>query len=407
MEWRKTIIGGRIFEGITLLSIVLLLISFYYHNNWMIFLGALLLVITRMSIYYLSNVSKSLVFENGKETIRLSVGEEAQLVFKVSQLSRIPVFKAFIHIRLEDIVSGAGDTLATEDGTDIEFIIPVQIGAKESVLIPLDVKALKRGTTRIKSLELHVQNFFGFGSVKLKYTPFVLKEIIIHPVIITVPQSEQLAAVKSYGDFPTHNSMFEQILAPIGTRDYVYSDSFQRIHWKASAKTQKLQTKVFEKASHYSWTFIINLRVPNSPNYQLGIVKNYESIASNIAYLAQVAVKRGIQFELFLNLRMASQSAVYHLPIGSGIHQLGKVLDSLSRVTQNGNTMPMKQLLNYVDKQQCNSPVVILSGPVEEEAYPHLYKYQKKGQKVYILRDDAEYPVIVPFGRPEVAGIGG
>jgi uncharacterized protein (DUF58 family) len=407
MEWRKTIIGGRIFEGITLLSIVLLLISFYYHNNWMIFLGALLLVMTRMSIYYLSHVSDSLLLENGKETIRLSVGEEAKLLFKLTQLSRIPIFKATIHIKLEDIVSGIGDTLATEDGSDIEFIIPIQIDAKESVLIPLDVKALKRGTTRIKSFEVNVQNFFGFGAVKLRYTPFILKEIIIHPVIVTVPQSEQLTAIKSYGDYPTHNSMFEQILTPIGTRDYVYSDSFQRIHWKASAKTQKLQTKIFEKTSHYSWTFIINLRVPNSPNYQLGIVKNYETIASNVAYLTQVAVKRGIPFELFLNLRMASQSAVYHLPLGSGIHQLGKVLDSLSRVSHNGNTMPIKQLLNYVDKQQCNSPVVIVSGPLEEAAYPHLYKYQKKGQKVYILKDDAEYPVIVPFGRPEVAGIGG
>lgn len=373
----------------------------------MTFLGALLLVLTRMSIYYLSHISDSLVFENGKETTRLSVGEEAFLVFKLTQLSRIPVFKASIHIRLENIVSGAGDTLATEDGTDIEFIIPIQIGAKETVQIPLQVMAQKRGTTRVKSLELNVQNFFGFGSVKLKYTPFILKEIIIHPVIVTVPQSEQLTAIRSYGDYPTHNSMFEEILAPIGTRDYVYSDSFQRIHWKASAKTQKLQTKVFEKTSHYSWTFIINLRVPNTPTYQLGIVKNYESIASNVAYLAQVAVKRGIQFELFLNLRMASHSAVYHLPLGSGINQLGKVLDSLSRVTHNGNTMPINQLLNYVDKQQQNSPVVIVSGPVDEEAIPHFYKYQKKGQKVYILKDDAEYPVIVPFGRPEVAGIGG
>jgi uncharacterized protein (DUF58 family) len=405
MAWRKTINGGNTLEALSFIAIVLLVFSFYKQTYWLMFLGAFILILSRMSYYYLRHVADQLVFGNEKETIRLSVGEETTLLLSFSQLSRLPIFQASLCLRLEAIVEGA-DYPSIERDPNVEFIIPIYLKGKETIQIPLPLKALKRGTTRIKSMDLSIQNFFGFGYVELKYNPFINKELIIHPTPITVPQTEQLVATKSHGDYPTPTSMYEQILAPIGTRDYVYTDSFQRIHWKATAKTQSLQTKIFERTAHYSWTFVINLRVPNTPTYQLGLVENLESIASNVAYLAKIATKKGIEFEMFLNLRMASELTVYHLPIGGGTHQLGRVLDTLARIHRNGSTLPINRLLNYVEKQQRHSPVVIACGPFEEEGYRYFAKLQKNGQRVYMLHDHAEYPAIVPLGRSEAVGNG-
>jgi uncharacterized protein (DUF58 family) len=398
MDWIKNIKTGKTFEAVILISVLLLLISLYHQNYLMMFLGGLLLALTSMSYYYLVHVSDFLVLVNERETIRLSVGDETTLLLKLSQFSRLPIFQANLLIKLEAIVEGIGiPTVLTEP--NVEFNIPIQLNAKETIQIPLQLKALKRGTTKIKSIEIKIENFFGFGSVDLKYSPFIQREIIIHPNSISVPGSEALISTNSYGDFTTPTSMFEHILAPIGTRDYVPTDSFHRINWKASAKTQKLQTKVFEKTSHFSWSFIINLRVPYTSQHQLGVVENLESIISNVAYLAQIATKKGIQFEVFINLRMASHSAVYHLPIGGEIQQLGKMLDTLARINSKGNTLPNSKLLHYVDKQQQHSPVVIACGPYDEEGYRFFNQLQKKGQKVYILHDDSKYPIIVPFGR--------
>ncbi|HYK72621.1 MAG TPA: DUF58 domain-containing protein, partial [Pseudoneobacillus sp.] len=306
MGWRKTIHGSNTVEGISVISGILLIFSLYNQSYLLTFLGSLLLVLSRMSYYYLKNVANQLVFENEKETIRLTVGEESTLFIKFSQLSRLPIFHALVKLKFEAIVEGNGIS-SSIDKDNIEFTFPMHIKGKETIRIPLPLKALGRGVTRIKSLDITIPNFFGFGSVELSYNPFIQKELIIHPVPISVPQTEQLVATKSQGDFPTPSSIYEQILAPIGTRDYVFTDSFQRIHWKASAKTQKLQTKVFERTSHHSWTFIINLREPNTPYYHMGVVENLESIASNVAYMAQVATKKGIEYEVFLNLRTASE----------------------------------------------------------------------------------------------------
>lgn len=398
MVWRKNVHGGNALELVTLIACVLLLVSFYQETYWLIFLACFLLVLSRMSLYYLNHVADQLEFDNRKETIRLSVGEETILNIKLSQLSKLPIFRGTLELKLESIVEGIGiPSLPSE--SNVVFTTPIHLKGKETIQIPLPLKALKRGATRIKSLNITIPNFFGYGFVELTYNPFMHKELIIHPIPVSVPQTEKLFATKAQGEFPTQSSMHEHLLSPIGTRDYVYSDSFSRIHWKASAKTQTLQTKVFEKTAHYSWTFIINLRVPNMPNYHLGVVENLESIISNVAYMTQFATKKGIEFELFLNLRMASEAAVYHLPKGGGTKQLGKVLDLLARLNERGNTVAINKMFNFVEKQQQHSPVVIFSGPYEDEVASYFSKMQKKGQKVYILQDDNEYPAIVPFGR--------
>jgi uncharacterized protein (DUF58 family) len=398
MTWRKNVYGGTVIESLTVIAVILLLVSFYQETYWLVFLGCLLFVLCQMSIYYLNHVADELVLDNEKETIRLTVGDETVLTLKLSQLSRLPIFRGTLQLKLESIVEGIGIPSYMSESY-VEFTIPIHLKGKEMIQVPLPIKALTRGTSRIKSLNLTIPNFFGYGSVDLSYNLFIHKEIIVHPVTISVPQTEKLYATKSQGDFPSTTSMHDHLLSPIGTRDYVYTDSFQRIHWKASAKTQSLQTKVFERTAHYSWTFIINLREPNSPSYYLGVVENIESIASNVAYLAQFATKKGIEFELFLNLRMVSETAVYHLPKGGGVKQLGKVLDLLARLNERGSTIPLNKMLHFVEKHQHNSPVVIYCGPFEGKELSYFSKLQKKGQKVYLLQDDSEYPAIIPFGR--------
>jgi uncharacterized protein (DUF58 family) len=396
MIWSKYINGRMTFEVVTIIACILLLSSFYSESYWISFLGCFLLVMCRMSVYYLNHVSDELELENNRETIRLSIEDETVLILKFSQFTKLPIYRGKIRLKLDSIVEGVGVPFyATE--SDLEFTIPFYLKGKETIEVPIPLKAVSRGATRIKTLDVIIPNFFGYGSVELKYNPFIHKEIIVHPTPISVPHMDKLFTAKSQGDFPTPTSIYEQTLTPIGTRDYVQTDSFGRIHWKASAKTQTLQTKVFEKTAHYSWTFVINLREPNMPSYHLGVVENLETIASNVAYMGQFATKKGIEFEVFVNLRMATGTAVYHLPKGGGSKQLGKVLDLLARINVKGQTVPISRMFHYVEKQQQNSPVMIFCGP-SEEATLYLMKIKKKGQMVHFLQDDQHSPAVVPFG---------
>lgn len=398
MYWKKEVYGRNSLDSLIVIGIVFLMINFYQSSYLLMFLGTFLIMISWMSKYYLNHVSDRLLIENNKETIKVSVGEEFTLPIKISQLSKLPIIHATIRIKLEPIIE-ASNIQSNLNEKYLEITIPIQIKGSEGIQVALPLLAKKRGVTRIKSFEITITNFFGLGYVDLSYIPFLHKEIVIYPSIITVPNIDQLIATKSYGYYPSSTSMFEEVLAPIGTRDYVYSDPFQRIHWKASAKAQTLQTKVYERTADYSWTFIINLRDIDLPNFRMNVVENLESIASNIAYMVQYATLHNIEYEIVLNLNMESGVPVYHLPIGGGPTQLGKTFEILARINRDRMTQPISKLLYFVEKQQLKSPVVILCGPFGSEGDRHFAQMQKRGQKVYYLKDDEQNPSIVPLGR--------
>lgn len=398
MTWRKNVYGGHTQSALASIAGIILFLSFYQESFWLTSLGSLLLVYSIISSLYLNHVADQLSFENEKETIRISVGEECELHLKFAQKGFLPIYNATIRLKLESIVEGI-DVSSDIHQNHVTLTYSFKVRGREQVELSLPLRGIARGASRIKSMELTIPNFFGFGYAELSYDFFIQKEILVYPTPKSVSQLEKLVAVKSLGDYSTPMSMHEQLLAPIGTRDYVHTDAFKQIHWKASAKTQVLQTKVYDKTAHYAWTVVINLRDLNNPYYHLGVVENVEHIASSIAFLVQYAAKKGIEFEMFINLGTVSLGTVYHLPLGEGMHQAGLALDALSRIQKNGNTLPIERFLRYVEKHQQYSPVMIVCGPFNESEYTFFRRVQKNGQKVYFLLDDEEISSIAPFNR--------
>ncbi|PGS50377.1 DUF58 domain-containing protein [Bacillus sp. AFS041924] len=397
MTWNKEIHGKNSLDLLIIFGAIFLIIHFYQPSYLLMFLGGFLIILSLMSRYYLNHIADYLMIENDKVPIRISVGDHFSLPIKMTQNSWLPIINATARIKLEPIVDCINLNTVSSD-SNLELLIPIQLKGNETIQLSLPLFATKRGVTRIKQVELTISNFFSLGYIHLTYKPFLHKEIIIYPTLIPVPQIDQLISTASYGSFVTTSSMFEDFLAPIGTRDYVYSDSFHRIHWKASAKTQVLQTKIYERTADYSLTFIINLRDPRHDNFRLSIIENIESITSNIAYIVQYATMNNINYEIFLNLNMESGVPVFHLPIGGGKSQLSKTYDILARINGARMTQPIDNLLHYVEKQQRKSPVVILCGPFGKHGERYFAQMRKRGQSIYYLQDDLESPKLVPYG---------
>src|SRR5205823_4807154 len=45
----------------------------------------------------------------------------------------------------------------------------------------------------------------------------------------------------------------------IGVRDYAYGDSLSRVHWKATARTMQLQSKVYEATTTHTLVIFLNV----------------------------------------------------------------------------------------------------------------------------------------------------
>ena len=63
------------------------------------------------------------------------------------------------------------------------------------------------------------------------------------------PGRERLAADRPLGERKGRDRIFEDPLRFAGLRDYRPGDSLRRIDWKASARRQALQSRVYEPSS--------------------------------------------------------------------------------------------------------------------------------------------------------------
>lgn len=83
--------------------------------------------------------------------------------------------------------------------------------------------------------------------------------LLVHPLVIPLERLG-LPARAPFGDMATPRRLLADPLRIAGVRDYVAGDDPRHIHWKASARTGALYTKVFEPSSHHTLTIFLDLR---------------------------------------------------------------------------------------------------------------------------------------------------
>jgi uncharacterized protein (DUF58 family) len=114
-------------------------------------------------------------------------------------------------------------------------------------------------------------------------------------------------------------------------RDYQHGDSLRHVHWKASARLQSLQVKVFEPTTTFKVALFLSVDsfegngFISEENFELGI-----SVAASLAHHV---IEQGSPAGVFINsLRVDSGQAVSIPPSGSR-DQLTSILEALAKVT--------------------------------------------------------------------------
>ena len=160
----------------------------------------------------------------------------------------------------------------------------------------------------------------------------------------------------------TNLSPFEDVQSPLGTRDYSYNDPFHHINWKASVKTQILQTNVYDKVVDMSFVFIVNLEVNNS-NMKC-FKENLENLLSYTAYLSQYATGKRFSFEIVINARKPGKVPYVHLQEGEGKVHYAQALETLARINSQSMITPFHHMLHQVGKQFFTPKTIILIGEI-------------------------------------------
>src|SRR5699024_9179574 len=168
----------------------------------------------------------------------------------------------------------------------------------------------------------------------------------------------------------------------MGTRDYHYGDPFHRINWKASVKSQGLQTNVYQKVVDISYVFIVNLG-ESSKTSMTTFNKELEKSMSYTAYLCEYAAKNNLPFEIHINDRKHGEVPYVHLTEGNGKNHYGKALDMLARISKQTMTIPLNQMLYILGKQIMTPKTIVFVGDTPAEELEVMQTWKQRQHAVF------------------------
>ena len=324
--------------------------------------------ITFMQILYFKQVGQKLTLLNNKKRGRMLKGGQSnwELTF---ENKGVPIWNGQLRVQFQDAVKPLVN-VHVGHSQFIEIVVPLTIGTNEVVTVTIPIEGQKRGLSRLKQLELTVPHLFGEGSVVLVHKPLLLMEQLVYPNMYPLKNKRKASPLKP-GDSEYKHSLFHDLFSPVGTRDYGPADQFHHIHWKASARMQKLQTKVFTQIANESALLVLN--VENRYSIIADLEERIEEIASFVDYF----YRQGIPFALAVNVRSFGVTPYLYLPIGDGQKQRQKAMELLSILSKNDNTIPFNLMLSHMDTHE-NLPVsvVIFTHDVKEMSF-YVAKWSK------------------------------
>jgi len=250
------------------------------------------------------------------------------------------------------------------------------------------------------------RGFYSFGPARFRSgDPFNLFEcqidrphldwLIVYPKVkpiqgLTVPSKEPFGQIKA------RQRIFEDPSRTIGIRDYQAEDTFKRIHWKATARRQDLQVKVFEPTT--TLQLVIFLNMATMPKHWQGTIPALlERAISVAASIANYAIEKRFQVGLVANGCWPQSDQPLRVLPSRNPKQLTHILEALAAVSA-VPTVPIETLLTAeTSRLPWGATLVVITAVVLDTLLVVLSRLRTAGRRVVLVRlDDRPLPSKVP-----------
>ena len=205
------------------------------------------------------------------------------------------------------------------------------------------LKCPKRGYYQVGPLTMTSGDIFGFYPRSV-IEPSI-EHLIVYPRIFPISRLG-IPSVYPLGETGAERRIFEDPTRTTGIRDYSPQDSLRRIHWKASARHQKLKSRVYEPTT--TLKVALFLAIDSFPQDGARSRDDFEFGISLAASLANHLIDKDNPVGLFLNTRLADSGQTVSIRPGSSIDNLVSILEALAKTTHNA-AVPF---LEFMDSQR-------------------------------------------------------
>jgi hypothetical protein len=349
---------------------------------WYSFVPLIMISVFLIFLFLIINAWKKLALKNIKPKMkfsksRLFAEEQFEIIASVCNDKWLPL------VWLEwSFPRQSGVRVGDQDGEASTVRLLWLLSFQEVEWI-LEAKALKRGVYDLGQITLRSGDGFRFAEQEVAYSlPGML---YVYPKLLPVAVSG-LRLSKQWGVKGKQGGYIEDPLLVTGIREYQAGDELRRVNWRASVRTGKLQTNVYQPVVTEQLLVYVDVQGYvidkqafedhfKQKEYQGQKIEAFERFLS---FIASVAVKYQ---EIGISLGFATNAVDYRGEEMVGIlpsSNLTLFLDQLAKITQEVGSPKMKALDTMMNKGKLTIPLAVFCYQVTEQHYLWYQQFKSK-----------------------------
>lgn len=280
-------------------AIALLLAGIALQLGLLVFAMYALLGVILMSRYLAKQWIECLKVERSVNRTTAEIGDKVAVAVDLENQSSIPVPWLLLEDALpEEALTQRPPRLKLE-GRRIALL---QVGGKSRKSLLYRLNFAMRGYYQIGPLLMETGDLFGLHRrFKIVSEP---KYVLVYPKVIPLVGYD-LTSRRPIGEIRMSHRLFEDPTRLAGVREYQRGDSFNRIHWKATARTGKLHSRVYDASCVAGMTLVLDFHRDMYP--ARGEPHRSELAITTVASLANAICQMGQQVGFISNGRDAAE----------------------------------------------------------------------------------------------------
>ena len=374
--------------SLAILSIVIGLVA---RQAGLTVLGVILIVVSLIARLWNRYALHGIAYRRELEPRRAFIGETVNLPVTAENHKLLPVG----WIRLEDewptelpLSMGEEDLHPTSSPQQSVLRNAFSLQWYERVRRHYQIRCDARGYYRLGPV--HAVSGDIFGMFRTEHTLPTLNWLVVYPRIVPI-EDLGLPPKDPFGEVRAQQRIFEDPSRTIGVRDHQPEDGFRRIHWKATARKQALQAKVYEPTT--SFTPVVLLNVATFDKYWLGTIPELFERCITVAasVCAYAAEKRWVVGLLANGSIPRSDQPIRVLP-GRDPQQLTRILEALAAVTPIATQDIAALLERESPRLPWGATLIVVTANVNEELNSTLLRLRAAGRRLVLISLSGQAP---------------
>lgn len=363
-------------------AIALVVLSAPLSSPPLLLTGTLVLLLALLSRWWARYSLVKVEYRHWLSSYRIFVGEEVQLTIQLTNQKFLPL--PWVHVAGElprDVAPVRGRLSAAPDQSRGILSSLLSMGWYHRTSRHYTLRGRHRGHYFLGPVKIRSGDLFGMFTSEINIERD--QYISVYPPVLPLA-STQLPAGEPYGNIRVRRTLVDDITRPMGSREYAVGDSLRYIHWKATAHTGRLQTKVFDASTTANFVLIMGVRTVEPP-LQGSIPHLLELGVLTTTALINYALEQGYNVGVYVNQTGRLTSQLMKVPPARDDQQLMRVLDVMAQV-HSGESIPLADLILEESRRlpQGTTLAVVTALP-DEDTMSTLIRLRNAGRSVALV----------------------